>query len=122
MEERSHVKYYIIKLAIWLTLGVLIFVFRHTVVEHLRYFIGVLMLLYAFEEILFEAIYSGKRILHKDKTYLGLIEIILGLVLMFSEVSYEGVCIMWAVWSILRESYEIKEIILNQEQKYTKEW
>ena len=31
-------------------------------------------------------------------------------VLLFVNFSYESVCVIWATWSILRESYEIKEI------------
>lgn len=111
MEEKSHVKYFLIKLIVFVILGVVVFVFRETFVEHLKYFIGGLMLLYAVEEILFEIIYSRKHFFHKEKVYLGLIELILGLVLLIANVSYESVCIIWAVWSILRESYEIKEII-----------
>ena len=52
-QEKSHIKYYAIKLAIYVILAILVFVFRKTLVEYLKYFIGGLILLYGLEEILF---------------------------------------------------------------------
>lgn len=110
MEEKPHFKYYIVKLAILTVLAVMVFIFREPLVEHLKYFIGGLMLLYGVEEIAFETIYHHHHILHQDKIYLGFIELLLGVVMLLVNISYEGVCIIWATWSILRESYEIKEV------------
>ena len=110
MEEKSHIKYYSIKLIVYAIIAVLIFVFRKEMVENLKYFIGGLMLLYGLEEILFEVIYSRHHILHQSKLYLGFIELLLGAVMLSVPMAYESVCIIWATWSILRESYEIKEV------------
>ena len=112
MKEKSCFKYNLIKLVVYAILAVLIFVFRDNLVAHngLKYFIGGLMLLYAVEEILFIALFHHHHFLHEDKTYLGFIELVLGIVLLTVNFSYESVCIIWATWSILRESYEIKEI------------
>lgn len=110
MNEKNSIKYNLIKLGLYVVLAVLIFIFREQLVEHLKFFIGGLMILYAVEEILFIIIHHIHHILHEDKVYLGFIELILGIVLMCVNVSYESVCIIWATWSILRESYEIKEI------------
>lgn len=110
MNEKNSIKYNLIKLGVYVVLAVLIFIFREQLVEHLKYFIGGLMILYAVEEILFIIIHHVHHILHEDKVYLGFIELLLGIVLMCVNVSYESVCIIWATWSILRESYEIKEI------------
>ena len=109
-EEKPHIKYYSIKLAIYAVLAVLVFIFREPLVENLKYFIGGLMLLYGLEEILFEILYSRNHILHQGKLYLGFIELLLGVVMLSVSMSYESVCIIWATWSILREAYEIKEI------------
>ena len=108
-KERSHVKYLLIKQIVFVALAICVFIFRETLVEQLRYFIGGLMIFYGLEELLFEIIYAGKHFLHKDKLYLGAIEVLFGLVLLFVSISYEGVCIIWATWSILREAFEIKE-------------
>ncbi len=110
MNEKNSIKYNLIKLGVYLVLAILIFIFKEQLVEHLKFFIGGLMILYAVEEILFIIIHHIHHILHEDKVYLGFIELILGIVLMCVNVSYESVCIIWATWSILRESYEIKEI------------
>lgn len=115
MEEKSHVKYYSIKLAVYAILAIFILIFRETLVHQgLKYFIGGLMLLYGLEEILFEVLYSRHHIMHQGKIYLGFIEIVLGTVVlavnMPDEYEIMYVCIIWATWSILREAYEIKEI------------
>ena len=110
MEERPHIKYHAIKLGLFVILAILVFIFRVELVENLKYFIGGLMLLYGLEEILYEIIYSRSHLLHKDKVYLGFIELLLGAVMLSVPMSYESVCIIWATWSILREAYEIKEI------------
>ncbi|MBO7573467.1 MAG: hypothetical protein J6T25_01560 [Bacilli bacterium] len=112
MKEKSCFKYNLIKLVVYAILAVLIFVFRDNLVAHngLKYFIGGLMLLYAMEEILFIVLHHVHHLFHEDKVYLGFIELILGIVLLTVNFSYESVCVIWATWSILRESYEIKEI------------
>ena len=107
--------YYSIKLGIFAVLAILVFIFRETLIENLKYFIGGLMLLYGVEEIAFEIIYSGKHFYHKDKVYLGTMELILGVTLLVAPFSFEAVCVIWGTWSIIRESYEIKEVIAEME-------
>ena len=110
MKEKSVIKYNLIKLCVCIVLAVLVFVFREKLVEHLKVFIGCLMLAYAVEETLFIVLYHSRHILHEDKIYLSFVELILGIVLLCVNASIEAVCVIWATWSILRESYEIKEI------------
>ena len=54
-----------------------------------------------------------KEILRVNKTYLGLIELILGIVVIVAPLEFAYVCIIWATWSIIRESYELKELITD---------
>lgn len=110
-EEKSHVKYLAVKLTVFAILAILVFIFKELLVEHLKYFIGGLMLLYGLEEILFEIIFKDKHFWHKDKIYFGIIDITLGTTLLAVNVPYETVCIIWATWSIVRESFEIKELV-----------
>lgn len=118
-EEKSHIKYLIVKLAIFVVLAVLVFVFREQLVEHLKYFIGGLILLYGVEEILFEVIFHGKNFWKCEKTYLGLVELILGITLFFfpleatAEEVVKMTCVIWAAWSIIREAFEIRELIVE---------
>jgi len=113
MKQRSisHIRYNYIKLAIYFILAVLIIVFREPLIEHLKYFIGGLMIMYAFEEVLFELIFARKHFFHQNKVYLGFIELLLGLILVIVDISYEGICIIWATWSLLRETHEVEEIL-----------
>ena len=110
MNEKSSIKYNIVKLVVYVILMALIFIFRGVVVEHLKYFIGGLMILYAIEEVLFIILHHIHHFWKESKVYLGFIELLFGIVLLCVNVSYENVCIIWATWSILRESHEIQEI------------
>ena len=118
-EEKSHIKYLIVKLAIFVVLAVLVFIFREQLVEHLKYFIGGLMLLYGVEEVLFEVIFHGKNFWKCEKTYLGLVELILGTTLFFFPLEGEVeevvkmTCVIWAAWSIIREAFEIRELVVE---------
>ena len=118
-EKKSHIKYLFVKLAIFVALAICVFIFRETLVEHLKYFIGGLMLLYGVEEILFEVLFHGKNFWKCEKTYLGLVELILGTTLFFfpleanAEEVMKMTCVIWASWSILREAFEIKELFLE---------
>ena len=109
--EKALIKYFIIKLAIFITAAVLIFVFRTHLVENLKYFIGGLMTAYAIEEIIFCTIFHGSRFHKQGKFFLGIIDLVLGIVLLVCNLPYETICVIWACWSICRESFEIFEII-----------
>ena len=111
MLNKKHFVYISIKLAIFTLLAVLVLVSRDAQVEHLKPFIGALMLLYGFEEIFYESFFHHLHFIHEPKTYLGLIELIFGVVLIVAPLQFEYVCIIWATWSIVRESYELKEIV-----------
>ncbi len=109
--KKALIRYFIIKLAIFVTAAVLIFIFRTTLVESLKYFIGGLMVAYSIEEIIFCFIFHGSHIHKEAKFFLGVIDLILGIVLLVCNLPYETVCVIWACWSICREAFEIFEII-----------
>lgn len=112
MEKK--IKYYrLIKLAVFVAIAILTFFLRDIFINYLKYSIGGLMLLYGFEEVAFGIIFKWDQISHDDKLYLGFIELLFGSILLFTHIDYESVCIIWATWSIVRESYEIKEIIVH---------
>ena len=107
----STFKYLLIKLAIFLVFAVLIIIFTHDIVSNLRIFIGMLMVVYGVEAIIFDLIFNRKGFFHQGRNYLGFVEIILGITLLATSIDFETTCVIWATWSIIRESYEIKEII-----------
>ena len=101
----------IIKFAIFTTLAIFVFIFREKLVENLQPFIGSLMIFYGLEGILYEVLCHRLHFIHSSKSYLGLIELIFGTVLLIAPLEYSFVCIIWATWSIVRESYELKEVV-----------
>jgi len=113
MNEKPNVIYNLVKLLIYSSLAVVFFFCREYHIQTLKYFIGSLMLMYGVEALLCEILLNGKHFLHAGKTYLGFVEIIFGTVILIANVTYETVCVVWASWSILREAYEIKEIIVE---------
>ena len=113
MIEKPHLRYHFFKLIVCIVLSVLVLVFREQLVhlDHLKFFIGALMVAYGLDEIAFEAYCHKLHFIHEHKTYLGIIELVLGASTLFLKLDYEAVCIIWATWSIVRESYEIKELV-----------
>lgn len=100
--------YKIFKTALFIILGITIFFLKDVYIEHLRLFIGGLIVLYGIDGFVmwvFEKERDGEiRYLCK-----ALVELILGTctIIFFKELS--TVCVIWAVWAILRESEEIAE-------------
>lgn len=111
MNEKPHLKYHLFKLIVCVILAILIFIFREQLVNYLKYFIGGLMVAYGLDEIAFEIFCHKSKFFYKSKTYLGLIELVLGTALLVLNLDLEAVCVIWATWSIVRESYEIKELV-----------
>ena len=118
-EEKSHIKYLFVKLGVFAALAVCIFIFREALIEHIKFFIGGLMLIYGVEEILFEVLFHGKNFWKCEKTYLGFVELILGTTLFFYPLGEEAeavmamTCVIWAAWSIIREAFEIRELVVE---------
>ena len=111
MTNKNHTRYLFIKFAVFTILAVFVFIFREKLVEYLQPFIGALMIFYGLEGILYEILNHKLHFIHVGKSYLGLVELIFGTVLLIAPLEYSYVCIIWATWSIVRESYEIKEVV-----------
>ena len=113
MITKPHLRYHFFKLIVCIILSILVFIFREQLVHlnHLKFFIGALMVAYGLDEIAFEAYCHKLHFIHEHKTYLGIIELVLGITTLILNLDYEAVCIIWATWSIVRESYEIKELV-----------
>ena len=111
MTSKIHKLYLIIKFAVFTALAIFVFVCREMLVANLQLFIGALMIFYGLEGILYEVLSHKLHFIHVGKSYLGLIELIFGTVLLIAPLEYSYVCIIWATWSIVRESYELKEVV-----------
>ena len=115
MKISNRIKYYLIKLVTFIAFAVAIFIIRDSFVAHLKYSIGGLMIVYAIEEVLFEVLSHQKAFYKADKIYFAFAEFVLGIVLLCAPIEFTSVCVIWAVWSILRECYEFKDIMLEWE-------
>lgn len=101
----------IIKTAVYLIAGVLIVGFCDKIMEYAVVLVGAVMTVYATETIIVSIF--KKTVLHEDnELFEGLILCLLALVLLFTDnENLEKVCVIWAIWSILRETEEIKECL-----------
>ena len=108
----SHIRYSAIKLSVFVTMAIFIFIFRESFVAHLNYFIGTLMIIYGLEEVIYEVYYFGKDFWKQERIFLGFLEILFGTVLLLSQLPIEYVCIIWASWSIIKQAFEIRELVV----------
>ena len=108
----SHIRYSFIKLGVFVTMGIFTFIFREQLVQNLKYFIGGLMVVYGLEEVIYEVYFFGKDFWKRERIFLGFLEILFGSVLILSSLTIETVCIIWASWSIVREAFEIRELVV----------
>lgn len=109
--------YGIIRTVIYWVLTALVIAFVPTIaeIEVLRYFIGGLMIFYGAEEVIL-TVFKNKKHYSINSIYLNIIEILIGITLIFfvepgeTDVTYAVVCVSWAIWSILRETRELAEV------------
>ena len=90
--------------------AILLLIFKEFFCEHLRWFIGGLIVVYGSLGILTLALEKVKPIFEGHGFLFYAVEILLGLTTLFFITEYSTVCVIWAVWSLLRESIELQEI------------
>ena len=91
--------------------AILLLVFNGFFLHNLRWFIGGLIVLYGSLGILALALEKVKPIVEGHGFLFYAVEILLGLTTLCFIEEYATVCVIWAVWSILRESVELQEIV-----------
>ena len=105
----------ILELAVVVVLSVFVLIFQDTLVENIKDFVGAVMVYEGVEEIVLEIIHAKKNFWKSSKAYQGLIDITFGIILLAlfidQSIEYIVVCVVWASWSIIRESHEIKRIV-----------
>ena len=112
-KRRFEFWYLVVKLIVYVALAVCIVIFHHQMLPGLKYFIGGLMAFYGVEDILFLTLMHRKQFFRQDKTYFGIVELILGIGMLFAPLEINTICMIWATWAIMREAVEIKELILE---------
>ena len=94
--------------------AILLLIFNEFFLLNLRWFIGGLIVVYGTLGILALTLEKVKPIYEGHGFLFYAVEILLGLTTLFFIEEYETVCIIWAVWSILRESVELQEIVSGE--------
>ncbi len=112
-KRRFEFSYLVVKLIVYAVLAVCIAIFHHQMLPGLKYFIGGLMAFYGAEDILFLTLLHRKQFFRQDKTYFAIVELILGIGMLFAPLEINTICMIWATWAIMREAVEIKEVILE---------
>lgn len=105
-----------IRFCLYVVLGVLVFIFHEFVLEHLNYTVGGIMIFFGLESA-FE-IMIHKQLLKNPIIYFNEIMVfLLGVILLFlpGNEHFVTVCVVWSVWSILREGWEVGEKVVSKE-------
>lgn len=97
-----------IKAVLYLLAAVLIFIFPHQIMPGVGYLVGGVILAYSVDEIV--------EMLH-EKKYAHLagavIQIVIAVLMFLTAKDVERICVIWGVWSIIRESRELTEALLH---------
>lgn len=103
-------KWQIIKAVLYLLIALCVFVFNKALMPYVGYLVGGVVCLYAVEEL---AVYAVKKTLFSDAYHLfdGIAQLLIGIILFIVSNDVIKVCLVWGVWSILRESKEMAEAI-----------
>ena len=103
-------KWQILKAVLYLALAICIFVLNDTVMPYVGILVGAVVCLYAAEEF---AVCAAKKVLFSDAYHLfdGIAQLLIGIILFIVSDDIIKVCLVWGVWSILRESKEMAEAI-----------
>lgn len=100
-----------VKSILYFIFCIVLFFIHENFVQNLRSFIPVVMIVYGVFEIVIGLMREKKKFLTHHAFYFGCIEFVIGCVMLFFITDYTEVCIIWALWSILRESLEIEEVV-----------
>lgn len=99
-----------VKSILFFVFAIVLFFIHNHFVTYLGTYIPIVMIVYGLFEILV-AVLHEKKFYDHHLFYFGCIELLLGIVLLLFIDDYNDTCVIWALWSILRESLEIEEIV-----------
>ena len=108
----------IIKAFLYLVIALFIFINNNAVLPYVGFLVGGVVCLYSLEELI---VLACKRRFFKDTYHLfdGLAQLFIGIILFIVSKDVVKVCLVWGVWSILRETKEMSEAIDSlHERKY----
>ena len=106
--------YNYIKLLIFIAFSVLLFVFKDELIANINYFVGSLVLAFGLENLIVLSIVNKKNAIKSIKFSFSIFEMVLGLTIITAVTEFSHVCVMWAVWSLLRQSIDINEVFRRE--------
>lgn len=102
--------WFILKAILYTVAGALILAFNTAVADNVGLIVGIVILAYGVDLVVISLI--KKSYIGGDAIFFGaLIHIFIGVILFIVRDDIVKVCLVWAVWSILRESKELSEAI-----------
>ena len=96
------------KAVLFITAAILIFIFHEEVMPYAAFLVGGVILAYAVEELGF--LIARKK--YADMAA-GLIEIMLAVLLFIVHDNILSICVIWGVWSVIREGREMTHAIAH---------
>ena len=99
-------KWQIVKAVLYLTLAVFIFFLNKTIMPYVGVLVGAIVCLYAVEEL---AVSAARKKLFSDAyhSFDGITQLLIGIILFIVSGDIIKVCLVWGVWSFLRECKEM---------------
>ena len=101
--------YYYSRLVLFVTAAILIGVYSHQLLEYLPFLVGGVMIIFGFEGIFFPFMRTKNKFFMEYQFFLGFIELLLGILMMAAVRDFNNICMIWATWTIVRESFELYE-------------
>ena len=106
--------YHFSKLAIFIAFSILIGVFADKLVGYLRYFIGALFLAYSLDNFVSLLLEKKKNFYKEPVIVYDFIQFIIGIIVLVGVEDFSDICIFWGVVSMLREAFEISDILTKK--------
>ena len=97
--------------SILVILGILVAIFFSPFFTYIKYTLSAIIIYYGVVASLFSVIEHKKDFYKHYEFFWGIIEIVIGLVIIFAIQEKEIIYVMWGSWSIANELTEIKELI-----------
>ena len=103
-------RWQISKAILYVSAAVALIVFNKSVMPYVGVIVGAVVCAYATEELIISAV---RRTLFVDTFHLfdGIAQVLVGTLLFIVSEDIIKVCLVWGVWSILRESKELAEAV-----------
>ncbi len=99
----------IIKAVLLTICAILVAIFHTQCVSNVKYIVGLLILLYGIEQVVLNILNKVDPLL-ESQFFWGIIEILLGVILVSVNLDSIVVYSVWGVWAILHEAEEIREV------------